>query len=95
MLMLQLKRFKFDNICRQYLKIKRNVEFPYMLEMPHTGAESEIYELYAFVEHVGGLKYGYHTVTIKSQDDGKWYNFNDTAVTSVQHQPFRTDITHR
>ncbi|KAM4536281.1 uncharacterized protein PAE49_020938 [Odontesthes bonariensis] len=94
MLMLQLKRFMFDKTYRGFGKIRCYVEIPYILEIPHTGAESEIYELYAFVEHVDKLTHGYHTVTIKSQDDGKWYNFNDTTVTSVYFQPFRTDITH-
>ncbi|XP_072233048.1 uncharacterized protein [Leuresthes tenuis] len=94
MLMLQLKRFKFNETSRRFVKITRCVEFPYMLEIPHTGAETQIYELYAFVEHIG-LIYGHYTVTIKSQDDGKWYKFNETTVTSVYHQPFEVGITHR
>lgn len=43
-----------------------------------------MYELYAMVEHVGNLKNGHYTALIKSQDDDKWYNFNDSSVTLVR-----------
>ncbi|XP_072233047.1 ubiquitin carboxyl-terminal hydrolase 2-like [Leuresthes tenuis] len=94
-LMLMLKRFKFDYSYMKYVKMNQSVVTPYKLQMPQDGAQSQIYELYAFVEHVGELKHGHYTVTIRSQDDGKWYHFNDSEVTSVYSQPFKLDITER
>uniref|UniRef100_A0A3P9KEM8 USP domain-containing protein n=1 Tax=Oryzias latipes TaxID=8090 RepID=A0A3P9KEM8_ORYLA len=76
-LTLLLKRFKFDysNMC--YFKVKRRVEIPKYLEI-----QNQTYELYAFVEHHGNLKSGHYTATIQSQEDKRWYNFNDNRVDS-------------
>ncbi|XP_041840858.1 uncharacterized protein LOC121639603 [Melanotaenia boesemani] len=94
-LMLHLKRFKFDQMYKDVIKIYRYVDVPHILQITQSGAQSEKYELYAFVEHVGGLRYGYYTVKIRSQDNGKWYTFRDDAVTLLSHQPFKWDINHR
>ncbi|KAM9717385.1 uncharacterized protein ACNS7B_021055 [Menidia menidia] len=93
-LVLQLKRFKFDSITKWHTKIIRYVEFPCVLEIPHAGAETEIYELCAFIEHVHGYKYGHHNVTIKSLDDGKWYDIIGNDVSLVHTQPFKEDMSH-
>uniref|UniRef100_A0A3B3C7M7 USP domain-containing protein n=1 Tax=Oryzias melastigma TaxID=30732 RepID=A0A3B3C7M7_ORYME len=74
-LMLLLKRFKFDYNYMHYYKVERRVELPLILEI-----QNQTYELYAFVEHHGYLKYGHYTANIKSHEDGKWYHFNDSRV---------------
>lgn len=43
-----------------------------------------MYKLYAVVEHFGDLRSGHYGATIKSQDDGTWYTFNDTEVSLVR-----------
>ncbi|XP_034713167.1 uncharacterized protein LOC117935145 isoform X2 [Etheostoma cragini] len=84
-LMLLLKRFEFDYRCMTYVKINRTVDVPHTLQIP----ENQAYELYAVVEHFGDLRSGHYTATIKSQEDGRWYNFNDATVTLLDNQPFQ------
>ncbi|XP_039899536.1 uncharacterized protein LOC120741012 isoform X3 [Simochromis diagramma] len=86
-LTLLLKRFKFDYRYQEHVKIKRAVTVPDTLQIP----ENQTYELYAFVEHFGDLRSGHYTVTIKSQDDDRWYNFNDTCVTPLPEGPFQQE----
>uniref|UniRef100_A0A3B4F189 USP domain-containing protein n=1 Tax=Pundamilia nyererei TaxID=303518 RepID=A0A3B4F189_9CICH len=78
-LTLLLKKNKFDHQYQVCMKIRQEVIVPKTLQIP----ENQTYELYAFVEHFGDLRSGHYTVTIKSQDDDRWYNFNDTCVTLV------------
>ncbi|XP_062416822.1 ubiquitin carboxyl-terminal hydrolase 47-like [Pungitius pungitius] len=83
-LMLLLKRFEFDYQYMTYVKSNLNVKVPVTLQIP----ENQTYELYAVVDHVGDLRSGHYTATIRSQDDGTWYRFDDTRVSSYEHQPF-------
>ncbi|XP_023252633.1 probable ubiquitin carboxyl-terminal hydrolase 5 [Seriola lalandi dorsalis] len=84
-LTLLLKRFKFDDRRMEHVKINCSVEVPYTLQIP----ESQTYDLYAFVDHFGDLRGGHYTATIKSQEDERWYNFNDTTVTPLRYPPFQ------
>ncbi|XP_042368289.1 midasin-like [Plectropomus leopardus] len=86
-LMLLLKRFDFNYDYMTHVKISCTVDVPYVLQIP----EGQTYELYAVIEHFGSLRGGHYTATIKSQDDDKWYNFNDTMVTLLHYQPFQVD----
>ncbi|XP_049923086.1 uncharacterized protein LOC126404121 isoform X3 [Epinephelus moara] len=86
-LMLLLKRFEFDYQYMAYVKINCTVAVPYTLQIPG----NQTYELYAVVDHSGDLRSGHYTATIKSQDDDKWYNFNDSRVTLRDYQPFQVD----
>lgn len=47
-----------------------------------TGDQNQTYELYAVVDHLGDLRSGCYTATIK--DDESWYRFNDDKVTLVR-----------
>ncbi|XP_041635740.1 ubiquitin carboxyl-terminal hydrolase 36-like isoform X2 [Cheilinus undulatus] len=85
-LTLLLKRFELDFYSMTYFKINRTVHVPLMLHI-----DNQTYELYAFVEHFGELRSGHYTAAIKPQDDGQWYNFNDTSVTLISCQPFQSD----
>lgn len=40
-----------------------------------------VYELYSIMIHSGGAYGGHYYAYIKSFEDGKWYNFNDSSVT--------------
>uniref|UniRef100_A0AAQ4QS78 USP domain-containing protein n=1 Tax=Gasterosteus aculeatus aculeatus TaxID=481459 RepID=A0AAQ4QS78_GASAC len=75
-LMLLLKRFEFDYQYMTYVKINQTVKVPFTLQIP----ENQTYELYAVVDHVGDLRGGHYTATIRPQDDEKWYHFDDTRV---------------
>ncbi|XP_028329649.1 uncharacterized protein LOC114480058 [Gouania willdenowi] len=85
-LTLMLKRFKFVNRYKVVINNQR-VKFPSRL----TVEEKHDYELYAFVEH----GFGHYTVKIKSQDDEKWYHFNDDHVRLMDFQPFQLNNSER
>ncbi|KAM9836596.1 uncharacterized protein ACBR49_019037 [Aulostomus maculatus] len=85
-LTLLLKRFEFDYNYMQYIKINRTVDVPFTLEI-----EGQVYELYAFVDHSGDLRWGHYTATIRPQDDDdddRWLVFNDTSITVLAKEPF-------
>ena len=87
-LILHLKRFEYTAMgkYRTYAeKIDMNIDFPLdTLDMsPYIiGPDSSkaIYELYAVSQHYGSCGGGHYTAVCKN--DGKWYNFNDSSVSS-------------
>ena len=42
-----------------------------------------MYDLYAILVHSGGAYGGHYYVYIKSFEDCKWYNFNDTRISEL------------
>lgn len=51
-----------------------------------------VYELYSIMIHSGGAYGGHYYAYIKSFENGKWYNFNDSHVTELanEEQLFKT-----
>ena len=51
-----------------------------------------VYELYSIMIHSGGAYGGHYYAYIKSFEDGKWYNFNDSTVTALsgEEEIFKT-----
>ena len=45
-----------------------------------------MYELYSVLVHSGGAYGGHYYAYIKSNVDGKWYNFNDSSVSEIQQE---------
>uniref|UniRef100_A0A3B4TQD6 Ubiquitin carboxyl-terminal hydrolase 20-like n=1 Tax=Seriola dumerili TaxID=41447 RepID=A0A3B4TQD6_SERDU len=86
-LMLLLKRFEFNCHYMIYFKNNRVVDVPRTLQIP----ENQTYELYAVVDHFGDLRSGHYTARVKSEDDERWYNFNDARVSLLDYQPFQVD----
>ncbi|XP_056882787.1 uncharacterized protein si:ch211-212k18.13 isoform X1 [Takifugu flavidus] len=77
-LLLLLKRFELDYSSMTYVKNNCTVDVPLSLQIP---AANQTYELYAAVEHFGGLRNGHYTATIK--DGEEWYSFDDSRVTLI------------
>lgn len=48
--------------------------------------QSQTYELYAVVDHVGDLRSGLYSARIKIEEEhgDRWYNFDDARVTEVR-----------
>ncbi|KAI3376356.1 hypothetical protein L3Q82_016840 [Scortum barcoo] len=90
-LVLLLKRFEFNYDYMTYVKNNCPVDVPRSLQIP----QNQTYELYAVVDHFGDLRSGHYTAIIESQDDEKWYNFNDERVTPLSYQPFQVDNIQR
>jgi len=45
-----------------------------------------VYELYSIMVHSGGAFGGHYYAYVKSFEDGKWYNFNDSSVTELKDE---------
>ena len=45
-----------------------------------------VYELFSIMIHTGGAFGGHYFAYIKSFEDGKWYNFNDSTVTALESE---------
>ncbi|XP_019899044.2 ubiquitin carboxyl-terminal hydrolase 47 isoform X2 [Esox lucius] len=80
-LTLLLKRFEFDYRRRSYVKKDCSVDVPHTLQIKDCD-----YELYAVVDHVGSLRGGHYTATIRSYEDHNWYVFDDTYVRLASQQ---------
>ena len=42
-----------------------------------------VYELYSVLVHSGSAQGGHYYTYIKSFEDAKWYNFNDSSVSEI------------
>lgn len=51
-----------------------------------------IYELYSILIHSGSSMGGHYYAYIRSFQDGKWYNFNDSNVTEINTQEVKERI---
>jgi ubiquitin C-terminal hydrolase len=83
-LVIDIKRFNYRNIKNQIM-----VDFPLEdLDLSKYtigyNKESYIYDLYAVCNHSGSVMGGHYTSFIKNAN-GKWYHFNDTLVSEVEH----------
>ncbi|XP_032364870.1 ubiquitin carboxyl-terminal hydrolase 47, partial [Etheostoma spectabile] len=82
-LTLLLRRFDFDYNKMSHFKSDCCVAVP--LELPQLENQNNNYELYGIVNHMGSLRGGHYTATIRSNDS--WYTFNDDVV-KAEGQPF-------
>jgi len=85
-LVIHLKRFSFNRRWRD--KIDSLVEFPlrdlsltpYVIDKEHPPA---VYDLTAVSNHYGGMGGGHYTAYAKNLNDGKWYYFDDSSVSTA------------
>ncbi|XP_032439409.1 ubiquitin carboxyl-terminal hydrolase 17-like protein C isoform X1 [Xiphophorus hellerii] len=88
-LLLMLKRFDFSYQWMSYIKIHCIADVPHTIRIP----ESQIYELYAVVEHSGDLRGGHYRAVIKSKDEGDdWFVFDDRSVMKLGINPFPDNV---
>jgi ubiquitin carboxyl-terminal hydrolase 4/11/15 len=85
-LILQLKRFSSDGKTRT--KLEEFVDFPLrdlaLEEWASNGAEKgSAYDLFAVVNHVGGLGGGHYTAFAKDLHSEQWFSFDDARVAPV------------
>lgn len=95
-LIIHLKRFKTSRVSSigsfyystGSKKVTATIDFPikgldlsnYVLSKENGGC---IYDLYGVVNHYGGLGGGHYTAYGKNHFDEKWYDFNDSSVSSA------------
>ncbi|KAF5101371.1 hypothetical protein D0Z03_000611 [Geotrichum reessii] len=86
---LQLKRYDFDFIREQMVKINDRYEFPTEIDLSPYLDESIVpeesceYALHGVLVHCGDLNIGHYYALIKPKKDGQWYKFDDELVTKA------------
>jgi ubiquitin C-terminal hydrolase len=84
-LFIQLSRFEFDMQTGDRKKIYDSVSFPLNLDLnKFIGSDGNQYELFSIVIHSGTAMGGHYYAYIKSFEDNKWYNFNDSSVCEIE-----------
>ncbi|KAF9975410.1 hypothetical protein BGZ73_000974 [Actinomortierella ambigua] len=86
-LSLHLKRFKYQEALQKYVKLSYRVAFPLELRLFNTVDDMEdpdrIYDLFAFVVHIGsGPHHGHYVAVVKNGD--KWLLFDDDTVETIE-----------
>ena len=51
-----------------------------------------VYELFSILIHSGTAGGGHYYAYIKSFEDGKWYNFNDSSVREIAKSEVQNEI---
>ena len=88
-LVMHLKRFSYSRIYRD--KIDTLVDFPlnnldmspYVLPNASSGP-APIYDLYAVVNHFGGMGGGHYTAYTRHAEEGTWHLYDDSHCTPVE-----------
>jgi len=90
-LIIQLKRFNSKNFKNTGGKIDDLIKFP-LTNLDLSIVQNEIrpitdkFNLYATVNHSGGLNGGHYVANCKNLIDGNWYNFNDSSLSYVHDE---------
>ncbi|KAG7664701.1 creB [[Candida] subhashii] len=86
-LVINLKRFKYDESVDKMVKLFDSISYPFGLRLFNTTddeQESHLYELYALVIHIGGGPMHGHYVSICKIKAGLWLLFDDETVELVE-----------
>mmetsp|Transcript_39543 Transcript_39543/g.45021 ORF Transcript_39543/g.45021 Transcript_39543/m.45021 type:complete len:400 (+) Transcript_39543:56-1255(+) len=88
-LIVQLKRFKYNETMGRHQKLTSRVVFPFELKLTIVSSDCEnpdtIYDLYAAVIHIGpGFQYGHCIAVVKS--NGMWLKFDDDLIEVVDEK---------
>ncbi|KAG2549741.1 hypothetical protein PVAP13_9KG261500 [Panicum virgatum] len=98
-LVVHLKRFSYSRYMKN--KLDTFVNFPihdlnmskYVKQMSR-GDQQPMYELYAVINHYGGLGGGHYSAYAKLVEEDNWYHFDDSHVSSVNEDAIRTSAAY-
>ncbi|XP_078448386.1 ubiquitin carboxyl-terminal hydrolase 9-like [Wolffia australiana] len=98
-LVIHLKRFSYNRFMKN--KLDTFVNFPvtdldlglYVMNKS-TSPKSLAYELYAVINHYGGLGGGHYTAYAKLTKENRWYHFDDSHVSPVNGDSVRTSAAY-
>ncbi|KAI0100148.1 hypothetical protein GGR51DRAFT_551648 [Nemania sp. FL0031] len=99
-LILHLKRFKFDPAVNRTIKLWTKIDYPLELELPkeifsslqrstlqNEGTGLPKYRLMATIYHHGkSANGGHYTVDIRRQDDREWIRVDDTVIRRIRSE---------
>ncbi|XP_007010658.2 PREDICTED: ubiquitin carboxyl-terminal hydrolase 5 isoform X1 [Theobroma cacao] len=86
-LVIHLKRFSYSRSMKH--KLETFVNFPiHDFDLTNYVADkrssrSQLYDLYALINHYGGMGSGHYTAHIKLLDENRWYNFDDSHISPI------------
>lgn len=88
MLVINLKRFKYDEQMDKMVKLFDSINYPFKLRLFNTTDDESLtdllYELYALVIHIGGGPMHGHYVSLCKIKAGLWLLFDDETVELVE-----------
>ena len=83
-LIIHLKRFKYDPRRRQNRKIERTVQYDMNMDlMPYVASQQDgisKYNLFAMASHHGTIQKGHYTATVRNSLNHQWYTISDNEV---------------
>lgn len=88
-LVINLKRFKYDELVDKMVKLFDLISYPLNMRLLNTTDDknkAQMYELYALVVHIGGGPTHGHYISICKYRDGLWLLFDDETVEVVDSQ---------
>lgn len=98
MLVIHLKWFSYSRSIKD--KLETFVNFPiHDFDLTKYVASKNInrpqlYELYALMNHYGGMGSGHYTACIKLLDENRWYNFNDSHISPINEEELKSAAAH-
>ncbi|KAL5546774.1 hypothetical protein UlMin_006461 [Ulmus minor] len=93
-LVIHLKRFSYSRSMKH--KLETFVNFPiHDFDLTNyvankNNSRRQLYELYALTNHYGGMGSGHYTAHIKLVDENKWYNFDDSHISSINEDDVKS-----
>ena len=82
-LILHMKRFKYQEAIRTFAKLTYRVTFPLSLRLPNTSGDCGLYSLTAVVVHIGNGARSGHYVCMCRGSSGHFYLYDDTTITAI------------
>ncbi|KAI8046948.1 hypothetical protein BDF21DRAFT_405235, partial [Thamnidium elegans] len=87
---LQLKRFEYDMVTDNMVKINDRHEFPEKINLrpflSESMEKSQVYILHGVLVHTGDLTGGHYYSFVRPTKDEKWFKFDDDRVTPASFQ---------
>ncbi|XP_021296304.1 ubiquitin carboxyl-terminal hydrolase 5 isoform X2 [Herrania umbratica] len=93
-LVIHLKRFSYSRSMKH--KLETFVNFPvHDFDLTNYVADkrssrSQLYDLYALINHYGGMGSGHYTAHIKLLDENRWYNFDDSHISPINEEDVKS-----
>ncbi|XP_048501031.1 ubiquitin carboxyl-terminal hydrolase 5 isoform X4 [Beta vulgaris subsp. vulgaris] len=97
-LVIHLKRFSYNRSIKH--KLDTFVNFPiYDLDLTKyiankNNSDPQLYELYALINHYGGMGSGHYTSDIKLLDENRWYSFDDNHISAMGEEEVKTNAAY-
>ncbi|XP_031391982.1 ubiquitin carboxyl-terminal hydrolase 5 isoform X1 [Punica granatum] len=94
-LVIHLKRFSYSRSMKH--KLETFVNFPiHDFDLTNyvankNSSQRQLYELYALINHYGGMGSGHYMANIKLLDENRWYNFDDSHITPINEDDVKSN----